>query len=37
MTWVKILIVVVLLLAGAVGAVIWMVASDWYDKGMMDG
>jgi len=25
-----------LFLAGMVGAVVWMVASDWYDKGMMD-
>jgi flagellar basal body-associated protein FliL len=33
---VKILIVLVLLLVGVVGAVWWMVESDWYDKGTMD-
>ena len=31
-----ILIGACLFLAGMAGAVIWMVASDWYDKGMMD-
>ncbi len=31
-----ILILACLFLAGMAGGVVWMVASDWYDKGMMD-